>query len=217
MSPWVRIDGDELRVDAARIVWSPAVCASTDGIAFWLRASGTRSVVHIAGWAPGNQAADLDGVEVRIENSGPDAGVDGRFLSSALLRFGRVTSERAVVSIDGEIEALEPDDETRAVFAADLVCTIAPVAERDHCIGCGGPLDRFSETRDQFVAGFRISQRVLPVLCPPCVGNVEAPRFCPTCGSAFDADSILTHGEEGRTGYNARCPHGHVFSGALPS
>ena len=37
--PWVRIDGDELRVEDARIVWTPAVTANAEGIAFWLRAS----------------------------------------------------------------------------------------------------------------------------------------------------------------------------------
>ena len=216
MAPWVRIDGDELRVEDARIIWSPAVCASADGIAFWLRASGTRSVMHLAGWAPGNAATDLDGTEVRIENPGPDAGVDGRFLTSARVRFGRVTSERAVVSIDGEVEALEAGDESRTSFSADLICSVDPVAERDHCIGCGGPLDRFAETRDQFVAGFRISQRILPVLCPPCTGSVDRPCFCPTCGAAFETDAVSTHGEEGRTGYSARCPQGHLFSGALP-
>jgi len=216
LAPWVRIDGDEFRVDDARIIWSPAVCANTEGIAFWLRAAGTRSVFHLAGWAPGSTASDLDGQEVRLENPGPDAGADGRFLASALVRFGRVSSERAVVSVDGAVEALEHDDETRAVLEADLVCTVSPVAERDHCIGCGGPLDRYAESRDQFVAGFRITQRVLPVLCPTCVGNVETPHFCPTCGTAFPEDGISTHGEEGRTGYTARCPQGHVFSGALP-
>jgi hypothetical protein len=101
LAPWVRIDGDEFRVDDARIIWSPAVCANTEGIAFWLRAAGTRSVFHLAGWAPGSTASDLDGQEVRLENPGPDAGADGRFLASALVRFGRVSSERAVVSIDG--------------------------------------------------------------------------------------------------------------------
>ena len=40
--------------------------------------------------------------------------------------------------------------------------------------------------------------------------------FCPTCGTAFAADAVSTHGEEGRTGYTARCVQGHVFSGALP-
>lgn len=216
MAPWVRIDGDELRIDDARIIWSPATCANVEGIAFWLRAAGARSVVHLAGWAPGHGAADLDGQEVRIENPGPDAGVDGRFMTGALLRFGRVTSERAVVSIDGEVEALEPEDEARATFEADLVCSVSPVAERDHCIGCGGPLDRFGEPRDQFVAGFRITQRVLPVLCPSCVGTTDRPRFCPTCGAAFPDDAVSTDSEEGRTGYTATCPQGHVFSGALP-
>lgn len=214
--PWVRIDGDELRVEDARIVWTHAVSANAEGIAFWLRASGGRSVMHIAGWAPGATAADLDGLDVRIENPGPDAGVDGRFISSARIRFGRVTSERAVLSIDGEIEALDPGDDAIAKFAADLVCTVAPQAERDHCIGCGGPLDRYAEPRDEFVAGFRITQRVLPVLCPTCAGSVDQPRFCPTCGQAFAEDAVSTHGEEGRMGYTARCPQGHVFSGALP-
>ena len=214
--PWVRIDGDELRIEDARIVWTPAVSANAEGIAFWLRASGTRTVVHLAGWAPGSGPADLDGRDVRIENPGPDAGVDGRFLASALLRFGRVTADRAVVSIDGRVEALDPGDEASAAFEADLVCTVAPQAERDHCIGCGGPLDRFATQRDEFVAGFRITQHVLPVLCPSCTGAVDAPRFCPTCGAAFADDAVSTHGEEGRVGYSARCPQGHVFSGALP-
>ncbi len=214
--PWVRIDGEELRVEDARIVWTPAVSANAEGIAFWLRASGGRSVMHIAGWAPGSTAADLDGVDVRVESPGPDAGVDGRFMTNARIRFGRVTSERAVVSIDGEVEALDPADDARAVFEADLVCTVGPLAERDHCIGCGGPLDRYAEQRDEFVAGFRITQRVLPVLCPSCQGAVDQPRFCPTCGQAFADDAVSTHGEEGRVGYTARCPQGHVFSGALP-
>ena len=195
--PWVRIDGDELRVDDARIVWTPAVSANAEGIAFWLRASGGRSLMHIAGWAPGTSAADLDGQDVRIESPGPDAGVDGRFMTNARVRF-------------------EPSDESIAVFEADLVCTVAPMAERDHCIGCGGPLDRYAEARDEFVAGFRITRRVLPVLCPNCTGTVDQPRFCPTCGTAFEPAAVSTHGEEGRTGYSARCAHGHVFSGALP-
>ncbi len=216
MAPWVRIDGDELPVEEARIVWSPAACSGEDGIAFWLRASGARSVVHLAGWAPGESPLDLDGCEVLIDSPGPDAGVDGRFLARVGLRFGRVSHERAVVSIDGEIEALDPSDESRAVLQADLICRVSPVADRDHCIGCGGPLDRYATTRDEFVAGFRISQRVLPVLCPGCTGTTERPRFCPKCGCAFAADAVSTHGEEGRIGYMARCPQGHEFSGALP-
>jgi len=214
--PWVRIDGDELRVDEARIAWTPAACAGTDGIAFWLRASGGRSVMHLAGWAPGQSATDLDGAEVRIETPGPDAGIDSRFLTGALLRFGRVGPERAVVSVDAVVEALDTGDVSTARLEADLICTVAPLPERDHCLGCGGPLDRYAETRDEFVAGFRIRQRVLPVLCPACRGTVDAPRFCPTCGTAFAPDRVSVHGEEGRTGYTARCAQGHVFSGAIP-
>ncbi len=216
MAPWVRIDGDELRIEDASIQWSPARCGGADGVAFWLRASGARSVLHVAGWAPGDGAAHLDGAEVRIESPGPDAGFDGRFLVGARLRFGRVTGERAVVSVDATVEALDPEVEAEATLEADLVCRVDAVAERDHCLGCGGPLDRFAETRDTFVAGFRVTQRVLPVMCPSCSGTVDRPCFCPTCGRAFDEASVSTLGEDGRLGYTARCAQGHVFSGAIP-
>ena len=92
-------------------------------------------------------------------------------MTHAQIRFGRVTADRAVVSVDGAIEALDPAGDARASFEADLVCAVAPQAERDHCIGCGGPLDRYAETRDEFVAGFRITQRVLP---PFAMGNYQA-------------------------------------------
>ena len=216
MAAWARIDGDEVRIDDARIVWSAARCAGQEGIAFWLRATGGRTLLHLAGWAPGENAEALDSQEVRLTEPGPDAGLDGRFLEGATVRFGRVRNGSAVVSVDGEIEALDPEDQTRAHLEADLICTVTASPERDHCLGCGGPLDRYAETRDIFLAGFRITQRVLPVLCPTCTGRVAKPRFCPTCGAEFPADAVTTHGEDGRTGYTARCPQGHVFSGALP-
>ncbi len=216
MAAWARIDGDEVRIDDATLTWSTATCAGQEGIAFWLRATGGRTLLHLAGWAPGDGADALDSQEVRLKEPGPDAGLDGRFLEEATVRFGRVRNGAAVVSVDGEIEALDPEDDARARLEADLVCTVVGAPERDHCLGCGGPLDRYAETRDIFLAGFRITQRVLPVLCPTCAGRVAQPRFCPTCGAEFPEGAVTTHGEDGRTGYTARCPQGHVFSGALP-
>ena len=94
--PWVRIDGDELRVDEARIAWTPAACAGTDGIAFWLRASGGRSVMHLAGWAPGQGATDLDGNGTVVASSEADRRslLPGRDIGEQAGFFG-------VVPIDG--------------------------------------------------------------------------------------------------------------------
>jgi hypothetical protein len=172
-------------------------------------------MLHIAGWAPAESVADLTGQTVTLHRPGPDGAVDGRLFAAAEVRFGRVRPDLAVVSIDGEVEALEPNSPARSQVEADIVCDVQATPERRHCLACGRPLDDWAEDRDDFVGGIRVQFRVLPILCPDDVGFAEPPRFCPTCASPYAPADVRALSDEDSVGYTAVCPNGHTFSGQL--
>jgi hypothetical protein len=215
---YLRIDGDEHALVHARLVWHAATSGGRPGIVFQVHAQGARTLLHLAAWAPGERIEDLSNQAVALKSPGPDAAVDGRFLAAGTVRFGRVRADRAVISLDAEAEDLDPGSRVRAALESDLRCVVEPAARRNHCLGCGRPLEDFAETRDEFVGGYRVRERVLPVLCPDCEGKVERPRNCPTCGLVYEASSVhVLADEDGTTGYTATCPAGHTHSGALPT
>jgi predicted nucleic acid-binding Zn ribbon protein len=215
VSSYLRIDGEEIALVAARLMWSRGSCDGRRGIAFKITAHGARRMLHLAAWAPAVRIEELSGQTVPLAASGPDAAVDGRFFASAELRFGRVRDDRAVLSLDGEVEALDPASSARATVEADIRCTVTPVAERRHCLSCGRPVDDFAEDVDEFVGGYRVRSRVLPTLCPDCQGFSAPPRYCPTCGVAYEPDDVEALSDEGSLSYTARCPGGHMLSGTL--
>ena len=210
---YLRIDGDERKLVGGRIVWQPAESGNRRGVVFQLTAHGGRTVLHLAGWAPGDSVAALGGQNVALGASGPDAALDGRFLASAAVRFGRVRDDRCVVSIDGVVEPMEAGA-SDATLEADIVCTVRPAAERRHCLGCGRALAGLERERDDYVGGFRVRRRVPPTLCADCTA-VREPRHCPSCGEALEPGDIEQLGDEDGIGFTATCPQGHTFSGTL--
>jgi hypothetical protein len=217
MSGYLRIDGDEHTLVSGRLVWYAAASGGRPGIVFHVQAQGARTLMYLAAWAPGDRIDDLSNQAVPLVNSGPDAAVDGRFLVSGTIRFGRVRADRAVLSLDAEAEDPDPDSRVRAALESDVRCVVEPAARRNHCLGCGRPLDDFAETRDEFVGGYRVQTRVTPVLCPTCDGRVEQPRNCPTCGVAYDPSRVHLSADDDVVGWTATCREGHTFSGALSS
>jgi hypothetical protein len=214
VSWFLRIDGEETDLVGGRLVWQRGVCAGRRGFVFHLAAHGGRRVLHVTGWAPGDAISDLSNQAVRVENSGPDAAVDGRFFTNVDVRFGRVTAQRAVVSIDGDVEDIDPGSSARARVEADIGSSVEEVPKRPYCLGCGTPLAPWLTTRDEFVGAFRVETSALPVECPACT-SVATPRFCPTCGTAFADDHVVSSAADGALGYTATCDAGHIFSGRL--
>jgi hypothetical protein len=215
MGSFLRIDGDEVPLAGARLMWQPALSGGRHGVLFHIAAHGNRHILHIAGWAPADHPADLTGQTVTMKRPGPDGAVDGRMFAAAEVRFGRVRDDRAVLSIDGEVEDFEPGSAARSTVEADIVCDIQPTPERRHCLACGRPLDDWAEDRDDFIGGVRVQLRVLPILCPDDVGFAEPPRFCPTCASPYSPENVHALSDAESVGYTALCPNGHTFSGQL--
>jgi len=215
VSGYLRIDGDEHALVHARLVWHLASSQGRPGVVFHVQAEGARTLLHLGAWAPGERVEDLSNQAVPLNNPGPDAAVDGRFIAIGTIRFGRVNAQRAVLSIDAEAEDLDPGSPVRAVLESDVRCHVEARPRRNHCLGCGRPLEDFAETRDEFVGGYRVRERVLPVLCPDCEGRTERPHNCPTCGVAYEAARVHVLADEGVVGWTATCPEGHTFSGAL--
>lgn len=214
---FLRLDGEEHLLSAARLLWQHGSCEGRDGIVFQIAAHGPRSVIHLAGWAPGAGPADLSGQTVRLRSPGPDAAADGRFFRDAVVRFGRVRDDRAVLSLDGSLEPMESGATLLSEAEADLRGTVQPVRERSHCLGCGTRLDAYASLTDVYVAGFRVRIRSIPWFCPACAVLPPAPRHCPDCGSPYtdDAVHVLGDDETGEVGFTGTCPSGHTFSGRL--
>ena len=122
------------------MVWRPGTAGDADGIAFALTAHGGPHLLHVTGWLPGSEPADLSCSELLLDVPGPDAALDGRIFAMALVRFGRVGERRAVVSLDGEIEGIEADSDARTTVAADIVCGVERAHEPAFCGACGRAL-----------------------------------------------------------------------------
>ena len=137
MASFLRIGGDEVDLGGGRMVWRPGTAGDADGIAFALTAHGGPHLLHVTGWLPGSEPADLSCSELLLDVPGPDAALDGRIFAMALVRFGRVDERRAVVSLDGEIEGIEADSDARTTVAADIICGVERAHEPAFCGACG--------------------------------------------------------------------------------
>lgn len=214
---FLRVDGDEHRLTSTRMLWQPGACEGRDGIVFQLVAHGPRTVAHLAGWAPGTTPEALSGQTVTLRSPGPDAAVDGRFFRDAVVRFGRVRDDRAVMSVDGALEPMESGATLLSAAEADLRGPVTPVRERTCCLGCGARLGAFASLVDTYVGGFRVRMRSVPWLCPTCAAAPPAVRSCPECGTAYAPEAVRTLGDDqtGEIGFTATCPSGHTYSGRL--
>ena len=137
MASFLRIGGDEVDLGGGRIVWRPGTAGDADGIAFALTAHGGPHLLHVTGWLPGSAPADLSCSELLLDVPGPDAALDGRIFAMALVRFGRVSERRAVISLDGEIEGIEAGSDARTTVAADIICGVERAHEPAFCSACG--------------------------------------------------------------------------------
>jgi predicted nucleic acid-binding Zn ribbon protein len=215
MSSYLRVDGEETPIRGARLLLQRGTSGDRRGFVFQVTAHGRRRMLHLAGWAPGDEPADLTGQVVPLLASGPDAAVDGRFFAHAEVRFGRVRDDLAIISIDGEVEDIEPASSARSSLECDLRAEVQAIADRRHCLSCGAGVAEHATDRDEFVGGYRVRMRVLPIVCPACTGFADSPRHCPTCGTAYGPGDVTSLSDEAALGYTASCAQGHTFSGNL--
>jgi len=215
VSSYLRIDGEETALTGARLTWEDAPSEGRRGVLFHLAAHGGRRMLHLAAWAPGHHVDALSGQTVSLRAVGPDAALDGRLFVQGQVRFGRVTHARAVLSLDGVVEGLDPTVATRAVVEADVRCPVRPVARRRFCLSCGGSLDAWAVEHDAFVGGHRVRLHTVPALCGACQGYVGPPRHCPECAVRYGAHQIHTLVDEGTVDWWATCLAGHTHAGTL--
>ena len=215
MSSYLRVDGEETPIRGARLLLQRGTSGDRRGFVFQVTAHGRRRMMHLAGWAPGDEPGDLTGQVVPLLASGPDAAVDGRFFAGAEIRFGRVRDDLAIISIDGEVEDIEPASAARSRLESDLRAEVVSIPDRRHCLACGAGVAAHATDRDEFVGGYRVRMRVLPIVCPACTGFAEEPRHCPTCGSAYRDGDVATLSDDEALGYTATCAEGHTYSGSL--
>jgi hypothetical protein len=215
VSSYLRIDGDERPLTGARLTWEHAAADGREGVLFHLAAHGGRHLLHLTAWAAGPDIGALSGQVVGLTASGCDAAIDGRMFDAGEVRFGRVTASRAVLSLDGVVEGLDPTVETRATVESDVRCDVVALPERRFCLSCGTPLDQFVTVHDQFVGRHRVRRRSVPVLCDACRGSTEPPRHCPECAARYEAADVHTLADEGNLDWWATCPAGHTGSGTL--
>ena len=215
MASFLRVDGEERELSAARLVWHRAHAADGDGIAFNLIAHGGPRLLHVGGWLPGADPAELSCGELLLDDPGPDAALDGRLFRMLLVRFGRVSAERAVLSLDGEIEDIDVGSESLTTVAADLVCVVEREQVPAYCHGCGTSLDGAEREVHEFAGGRLVtSHRPFP-LCPDCAAAPPSPLplHCPSCGVAYEPSGVLAQADEHTVAYTSTCPAGHVVSG----
>ena len=230
MRPFLRIDGDEFSLRGGRLVWYPALGLElsggddersdrgTQGIAFNVVGHGSRNLVHVAGWARGEHVGDLSGAEVTMSEPGPDAALDGRLFGALLIRFGRVTTTRAVLSLDGDVEGIEAGSSARSVVAADLECAVVAAEIPAFCTHCGRSLAQEAEPSTRFVGGKLVRVHRPSPPCRACGDGHHAnapPAFCSACGSAYEPDGVSWQSDDLVLAYACRCPQGHEVSGAL--
>ncbi len=215
MSSYVRIDGEGADLVSARLSYRRASAGGRAGFVIHLTGHGGRHVVYVAAWAPGETIADLSGQTITIREPGPDCAANGRLFASLVIRFGRVTADRAVVSLDGEVEDLDPRSTARASFEADIRCSVEATVEPAHCLACAAPLAPHATDLDEFVGGTRVRLRTTHVTCPEHEGFASEPRHCPICGGTYDVSAVHSLSEEGVLGWTADCPNGHTYSGQL--
>jgi len=215
VASYLRIGDEEVALVGGRLIWQRGSCAGRAGVVFHVAAHGGRRMLHLSGWAPGERVDDLTGQAVTLQATGPDGAVDGRFFASADVRFGRVRDDVAIVSIDGVVEDMDLTSNGRSTVEADVRCTVTQAAERRFCLGCGASVLPLATDRDEYVGGYRVRLRAVPVLCTSCAGSIDAPRHCPNCGSQYAPHDVSALSDEDVVGYTATCPNGHTFSGQI--
>ena len=215
MHSFLRIDGREDDLSSARMLWYPAQSDEGEGIAFNIAAMGRRRLLHLVGWLPGIDPPDLSGRELTITAAGPDAALDGRMFRVLLVRFGRVTSEQAVLSLDGEIEGIDADSDARMLVAADVACRVAAIDVPVYCLRCGTALADETHEHTSFIGGRRITSRRTNPTCIACTGTLEPPVRCSACGEPYAPEQVEWASDEGSLAYTCTCPHGHSVSGTL--
>ena len=129
----------------------------------------------------------------------------------ALVRFGRVSERRAVISLDGEIEGIEADSDARTTVAADIICGVERAHEPAFCGACGTAL------ADGRRRAPRVRRRPARDDAPhrprPAPGCAEAlrgrpPAFCTACGAAYEAEGMQHQADELLLAYTCTCPAG---------
>ncbi len=171
MGSFLRIDGEEAPLNAGRLTWYPAVSDHERGLAVHLAAHGPRSLLHVAVFVPGVTPSDLSSREATVVEAGPDAAVDGRMFGALLLRFGRVDGERAVLSLDGEVEGILSGSEARSQVAADISCSVEAGEVPTFCQRCGASLAGEARIVGQMIGGRYVElRRPLPV-CRACASE----------------------------------------------
>jgi hypothetical protein len=217
MMSFLRIDGDEFALIGGRIVWHPATTGDGEtGLAMQLAAHGSKNLIHLAAWVPGTVPSDLSGAEVAITDGGPDGAVDGRLFGVALMRFGRIGERRAVVSIDGDIEGIEPRSLARAQVAADIDCAVLAAEVPAFCNRCGRSLAGEAVSYNHFFGGRLITAARPKPTCRACRELDQAlvpPLRCSTCGEIYEEGTVDWQSDELSIAYHCTCPRGHTIAG----
>jgi hypothetical protein len=217
MGSFLRIDGEGADLTVGRLTWYPAISEHERGLAVHLAAHGPKTLLHVAVFVPGVEPADLSSREATIVEAGPDAAVDGRMFGAVLLRFGRVDHERAVISLDGEVEGILSGSEARSQVAADIVCSVEPGELPSFCQRCGASLAGDTRIVGRMMGGRYVElRRPLPI-CGACAAEpgLVPPVRCSQCGSVYTAEQVEWQSDELALAYTSTCSSGHTVSGLL--
>jgi len=169
----------------------------------------------VAVFVPGIAPSDLSSREATIVEAGPDAAVDGRMFGALLLRFGRVDSERAVLSLDGEVEGILSGSEARSQVAADIVCSVEAGEVPTFCQRCGASLASESRVVGRLIGGRYVElRRPLPI-CSACASEpgLVPPVRCSQCAEVYAPNQVEWQSDELALAYTASCVNGHTVSG----
>jgi hypothetical protein len=215
MGSFLRIDGGEATLNAGRLTWYPAVSEHERGLAVHLAAHGPRNLLHVAVFVPGVVPSDLSSREATIVEAGPDAAVDGRMFGALLLRFGRVDSARAVLSLDGEVEGIESGSEARSQVAADIVCSVEAGDVPSFCQRCGAALADESRIVGRMIGGRHVELRSPLPICGACASEpgLVPPVRCSQCGEVYQPGEVEWQSDELALAYTCACANGHSVSG----
>ena len=215
MGSFLRIDGEESLLNAGRLTWHPAVSEHERGLAVHLAAHGPRSLLHVTVFVPCADPSDLSSREATVVEAGPDAAVDGRMFGALLVRFGRVDSERAVLSLDGEVEGILSGSEARSQVAADIACAVEAGEVPTYCQRCGASLAGESRIVGQMIGGRYVElRRPLPV-CRACAAEpgLVPPVRCSQCAEVYLPGQVEWQSDELALAYTCTCANGHTVSG----
>ena len=215
MASFLRIDGEEAPLNAGRLTWYPAVSEHERGLAVHLAASGPRNLLHVAVFVPCVDPADLSSREATVVETGPDAAVDGRMFGALLLRFGRVSAERAVLSLDGEVEGILSGSEARSQVAADITCTVEPGELPTFCQRCGASLAGEARIVGQMIGGRYVELRRPRPVCRACAAEpgLVPPVRCSQCAEVYAPEQVEWQSDELALAYTCTCSNGHTVSG----